>query len=679
MNKIRYKRFLKLYKPLLQQRNLKFITTIFIFFIVTGVLYAQKPILFLKEGRLWETVNLSKIGPTFANWSRSGYGMDYPGYDTEWIPGHIGAPPSHHVGGGFWIGALNDSGIVRGREDYALYAGSVGFESTSKYIATKHEFLYDDKDNYFLQQNPNSGEVVIETEYQWNPNYLFPYTRKAYLPIKVNRKIHQWVTHDIDQDYIIIDYTVTNVGDSTMYKTYILFMYGFAVNARGWSILFPNYNQGARNTRVLWDQNRRMMYAYASDFKESSGNDSYDYWEAGGPDRQGEYLAPAYVGLKFLYISPDSSGTENRINGYGWSASHPTQGSHPFTDKGIMELDYAVIKNPAMATDAITSPGDSRWGSTKVWTLVSLGPWDLALGDSIHIVTAELVGSVTYDVAVDPNAASTDIAKGKQLLFDLSERAQQNFENHYNIPDPPAGPLSFELDYLGEDRIGTVISWSAVSEYIPDPDYFGEEAYDLAGYRIYRSDYLPIGPWQKIADVVKGDDLFFDRFTNTYTLIDTNLVNGAGYYYAITAYDNGHATWPVNPSAFPSGVPSLESSKYINRTTRPFQAGYGPAKTLKNILVSPNPFVVSKGAGWNLNINQITFVNIPSPCTIRIYTIRGDLVKTINHDGGSGNVSWDMVSEWGQFVESGIYLYQVTSQSVETKGQTEIGKFSIIK
>ncbi|BFN38124.1 hypothetical protein [Fidelibacter multiformis] len=662
---------------------LKGIYTLFFFYnlllFLNLRLNAQEKILFLKEGRLWETVNLAKTGPMFANWTRSGYGMDYPGFDTEWIAGHVGEGPSHHVGGGFWIGALDSSGNVMGREDYALYAGSVGFETTSKYIATKHGFITDGRENFYNQRWDGMGEIAIETEYAWNPDYLFPYERKSYLPIKVNRKVHQWPTHERDQDYIIFDYTVTNVGDSAMFKTHVMFLYGFSINARGWSILFPNYNAGSRNTRMLWDRNRRLMYGYATDFKAVEGNDSYDFWADGGPNRQGEYLAPAYAGIQFLYVSPDSSGEANRIHNYAWASSHPTQSSHPFTNKGTVEEDYAVLKNPANATDAITSLGDERWGNAKIWTMVSLGPWDIAPGDSIRFTIAEVIGSVPYEEAVDPNATTSDIARGRQILMDNADAAQANFDAGLNIPMPPAAPDAFELDYLGEDAIGAVLSWDHTGEMLPDADYTGDEAYDLAGYRVYRSNYLPIGPWILIADIPKGDPETFDSFEQKYSFIDTSVVNGEAYYYAVTAYDTGHAVWPPDPALYPNGVPPLETSKYINRTETPFRAGYGASEDLENVLVVPNPFILSSGLTQTADSDNIQFRNIPSPCTIRIYTVRGDLVKTIEHTESIGSAVWDQVSEYGQFVESGVFIYHITSHAPDSRGKVTIGKFSIIR
>ncbi len=344
-----------------------------------------------------------------------------------------------------------------------------------------------------------------------------------------------------------------------------------------------------------------------------------------------------------------------------------------------MEEDYAVLRNPAHATDAITSLGDDRWGRTKIWTLISLGPWDIEPGDSIRITMAEVMGSVPYKMAVDPSASPSDIAKGRQILMENADAAQKNFDAGFNIPQPPAAPNHFELDYLGEDEIGAVLRWSNAGESIPDTDYSGEEAYDLAGYRVYRSNYLPIGPWTLIADIPKGDSQKYDSFEEQYIYTDTTVINGEAYYYAVTAYDTGHAVWPPDPSLYPNGVPPLESSKYINRMMTPFRAGYGASKDPHDVMVVPNPFVLSSGLTQTADSDNIQFRNIPSPCTIRIYTIKGDLVKTIEHTESIGSAVWNQVSQYGQYVESGVFVYHITSHAPDSKGEVKIGKFSIIR
>ena len=72
---------------------------------------------------------------------------------------------------------------------------------------------------------------------------------------------------------------------------------------------------------------------------------------------------------------------------------------------------------------------------------------------------------------------------------------------------------------------------------------------------------------------------------------------------------------------------------------------------------------------------------------IRIYTLAGDLVKTIGHNGsarysdpymyGKNGAYWNLINDNNQAVSSGIYLFSV--QNVDKKEDDFIGKFVIIK
>jgi hypothetical protein len=62
--------------------------------------------------------------------------------------------------------------------------------------------------------------------------------------------------------------------------------------------------------------------------------------------------------------------------------------------------------------------------------------------------------------------------------------------------------------------------------------------------------------------------------------------------------------------------------------------------------------------------------------TIRIYTVAGDFVAQVDHDGsgGNGEAPWDLISRNGQDVESGIYLFTVDSNLGH-----QIGHFVVIR
>lgn len=75
----------------------------------------------------------------------------------------------------------------------------------------------------------------------------------------------------------------------------------------------------------------------------------------------------------------------------------------------------------------------------------------------------------------------------------------------------------------------------------------------------------------------------------------------------------------------------------------------------------------------------VHFANLPRICTIRIYTLSGDLVQEIKHyvpDGGPEAMqeTWNLISRNTQAITSGVYLWSVQSEMGE-----QLGKLVIIK
>ena len=70
---------------------------------------------------------------------------------------------------------------------------------------------------------------------------------------------------------------------------------------------------------------------------------------------------------------------------------------------------------------------------------------------------------------------------------------------------------------------------------------------------------------------------------------------------------------------------------------------------------------------------------VPGParrCTIRIYTVRGELVQTLDHDGSNdGYVAWDLRTKDNLDVAPGLYIFHVDGGD----SGSSIGKFAIIK
>jgi len=95
------------------------------------------------------------------------------------------------------------------------------------------------------------------------------------------------------------------------------------------------------------------------------------------------------------------------------------------------------------------------------------------------------------------------------------------------------------------------------------------------------------------------------------------------------------------------------------------------------VKVVPNPFVVS--AAWDSREGQhrLQFTNLPEKCTIKLYTVAGDLVRSIEHNGGSFEW-WDLHNESDMEVAFGVYLYHIESESNGTTVEKS-GKILVVR
>ncbi|MCH8559068.1 MAG: hypothetical protein LAT84_14705 [Balneolia bacterium] len=99
-------------------------------------------------------------------------------------------------------------------------------------------------------------------------------------------------------------------------------------------------------------------------------------------------------------------------------------------------------------------------------------------------------------------------------------------------------------------------------------------------------------------------------------------------------------------------------------------------RPLDDVRVVPNPYLVTHlaetGAG-----RQLHFTNLPQRATIRIFTVSGRLVQTLNVDNPAteGRYIWDMRSNDNKEISYGVYIYHVDAPGVGEK----VGKFAVIK
>ena len=98
--------------------------------------------------------------------------------------------------------------------------------------------------------------------------------------------------------------------------------------------------------------------------------------------------------------------------------------------------------------------------------------------------------------------------------------------------------------------------------------------------------------------------------------------------------------------------------------------------------VVPNPYVEAASfepARFNVTgrgERRMEFRGLPSSCTIRIYTVRGDLVQTLRHESSlEGFEAWNLRTKDNLEVAPGLYIFHVDAPGIGT----HVGKFAIIK
>jgi len=101
------------------------------------------------------------------------------------------------------------------------------------------------------------------------------------------------------------------------------------------------------------------------------------------------------------------------------------------------------------------------------------------------------------------------------------------------------------------------------------------------------------------------------------------------------------------------------------------------AEMLEKVKVVPNPYYVLTPLDRDKEFRTggIRFINLPKNATIRIYNPAGDLIKVIEvTPENDGEVTWNLLTEYGVRPASGIYLYHIKTPD----GKEKTGKIAVI-
>ncbi|MBZ0269668.1 hypothetical protein K8I85_16070 [bacterium] len=243
----------------------------------------------------------------------------------------------------------------------------------------------------------------------------------------------------------------------------------------------------------------------------------------------------------------------------------------------------------------------------------------------------------------------------------------------------------------GQAAPGDSVFWS--SRYLFDPGgVIRADLESFEGYHVWRADLPDVDTdWTLLGEILQCDskeeillvdeaealstglDLTYDPLARMFTLVDSDIHNDFPYRYAVSAFDRGFLGNPEDATF--EGILATTEKVYPAPDGRNPDAG---------VYVVPNPY--NERAAFEEGGPRVIFANLPTRCSIRIYTVATDYVVTLTHGPGrSGSTSptsrqWDLRSEAGLTVAPGVYVFYVDGTDDGVPGSVQqYGKFVIAR
>lgn len=264
-------------------------------------------------------------------------------------------------------------------------------------------------------------------------------------------------------------------------------------------------------------------------------------------------------------------------------------------------------------------------------------------GYCVHAFDNDMVGTVPFeiwDIGIGtPDDPSDDV---RMIPFCLGGPAGETY---------PDWTQSIEAGAV--DGWGGYPVWSAIYWMDPYPGDGGYEAFHAVAEATGAGNIYPFAS---------------DGSTDGYF---ANFYGGFVYpigRFAIADYE-GFAGGEVGTPPPPGTTIRVNHTKPIAAgdvftfDTAPLAATRDDAETLEEgldaISIVPNPYRGASSYDVSTFQNEVRFTNLPERATIRAYTLSGTLVRTLEKVPGTDYLAWDMRTEDGLPIASGIYLMHI--------------------
>jgi hypothetical protein len=371
---------------------------------------------------------------------------------------------------------------------------------------------------------------------------------------------------------------------------------------------------------------------------------------------------------------------------------------------------YRFMAKGTIKPDEYPNRSDTRF-------ILGFGPFqNWLVGDTLRIVVALVTGE--------------NLAEGVNNMYDNAKQLMSLYDRGWTMaPSPASPPLHIQR---GENRVALnwkwrpgdpgcdpMQTWDDSNRYmgaLPDTHWrrrdpqlrcnppavlTGKGGRTFEGFRVWRSESPTYDPrtFTLLRQYDVNDDLSFDYNNGIeFDLVDSGLVRGKKYWYSVTSFSIPTMQAVILPD--PSGryyrdtIYSTGSESDKGENAEAVILPFMPSGEVGKAKVVPNPYRTDvdytfesggwEGLGkfWTENRRVIWFIHLPSKCTIRVFSLSGDIVATLNHDDALrtapdtpvGQEEWNLLSESGRAIASGIYVF-----TVESDLGRQIGKFAVIR
>jgi hypothetical protein len=666
--------------------------------------------------------NVGNIGITVTNFGTYGNGFVlWPEQPSCEYP--LGSGIEHIFDGGLWVGCfIAEDSLGNGKVGPFVTTGAVdaasvaarggGFEYTNApgALVKERSSLFDSR---FFDPSAISHQDFVMDFVDTNTvlDNGEPILNHDPIGLSIHLENYAW-NFPFANFFVIFNYWIKNVSNKYLDSVYVGLWTDTVV----------------RNTRITGRPSGSAFYSQGGNGYSDSLRLAYEFDAAGDLG-----FSDSYVGIQFCGSTPNlpSSfpvGLEDSIpsvNYVTWQFNNTNDANFfaPQNDVDRFGKMRGFFGGTNRWKDGI-DPNQVRGPSNRSTTITRGHFKSIAPGDSINvvfaIVCAKKFGSDPANLDTEEQKTNLYVNadwalrayygedRNRNGILDLGEDLDGDGKiTRYILPAPPLTP---RVKVIPENQKATIY-WDKRSEFSIDP-ISGD--LDFEGYRLYRT--------QAGFDLTENQDIFaslvtlasFDSAANNndfdtgfeqvalnepvnfpgdsteywYKFELDNLLNGWQYIFSVTAFDKGDPTNNLLP---------LESSALAN-FERIFPGTPAVEDADVQVGVYPNPYYgEAYWDGSSERLRKIYFFNLPAVCEITIYTLAGDIVKTIQHTGVSngsdnrwfetfasdgkqklagGEQPWDLISNYDQAVATGMYLFTVKD---ENNGEIKTGKFLIIK